>query len=378
MTLKLFGNDRDIIDLKTINEAKIQEIARSLLTKYVLVVGDKEYRLAEIEFYINSDVHNDKYTHGDLNQKQFAKWYFHRYPNGSYKSGTYKGLDITMGDPDTYFGILIRSIYCAETNEFIDGPCKTVNKILELNNCSDVKEYMTDRRRPSRRGCPCRSVSDPPEEGPAHPDPIHPVEAIPDIHHTPHNLSPPPMTDRPPSPEGGSGRSPPPTSAPTCTTHSTCRPTGSLNGGIRHRQVRRQPWKRPGTPEGSNLGYGISGRRGLPLGLPALRGHGATAEHAHLVGRCGGDARLLPEHRRRVCSEYGGDPWAVLLAGFSTAPWPATTLGLHDDAIASLCPAAHHSRGAARHRRKVSRVPALNRLNRQIVSITFLRGQFSH
>jgi len=37
-------------------------------------------------------------------------WYFHRYGSKGYKSGTYKGLDITFGQDSMYGGILIRSI----------------------------------------------------------------------------------------------------------------------------------------------------------------------------------------------------------------------------------------------------------------------------
>jgi hypothetical protein len=146
--LNLFSDPENLIDYDNVDEAKIQEIAKSLLQKYVLVVGDKEYRICEVEFYVNNDNHNDKYTHGDKNQKTFGKWYFHRYPNGAYKSGTYKGLDLTLGNENTFFGILIRSIYDDEEDEMTDGPCKTVNKILELNNCSDVKEYMENRDDP--------------------------------------------------------------------------------------------------------------------------------------------------------------------------------------------------------------------------------------
>lgn len=148
MTLNLFGEDRDIIDLKNINHDVIENIAKTLLNKYVLVVQNKQYRMAEIEFYIKSENHNDQYTHGDKNQKKFAKFYFHRYPNGSYKGGTYKGVDLTYGDDDTCFGILIRSIYDLETNELIEGPCKTVNKILELYNCDDVPEFMENKKDP--------------------------------------------------------------------------------------------------------------------------------------------------------------------------------------------------------------------------------------
>jgi len=145
--VNLFSDDFKI-DYDNITQELIQQIAESLLNKYVMVVGDKEYRLAEIEFYIKNDKHNDKYTHCDANQKKYSKWYFHRYHGGGYKSGTYKGVDLTLGNNVTYFGILIRSIYDTDTDTMIEGPCRTVNKILELNGCTDVKEYMTDKSDP--------------------------------------------------------------------------------------------------------------------------------------------------------------------------------------------------------------------------------------
>lgn len=148
MALKLFGKNKVHIDLLHINEQDVQNIAKSLINTYVLVVDDKEYRLAEIEFYIKSSNHNDQYTHGDLNQKKFARWYFHRYPNGSYKGGTYKGLDLTLGNDSTCFGILLRSIYCTDSEELIEGPCRIVNKILELNNVKDVAEFMKNKKDP--------------------------------------------------------------------------------------------------------------------------------------------------------------------------------------------------------------------------------------
>lgn len=151
--INLFPNDKltkASIDYDAIDESTIQILAQALLTKYVIVVGTKEFRICEIEFYVRNENHNDEYTHGDAHQKTYGKWYFHRYPNGSYKSGTYKGVDLTLGNANTYFGILIRSMYDEETDEMIEGPCKIVNKILELNSVEsgDVKGYMEGRLSP--------------------------------------------------------------------------------------------------------------------------------------------------------------------------------------------------------------------------------------
>ena len=77
--IKLFGPDKVAFNYDNITPAFIKQIAESLLQTHVLVVGEKEFRLAEVEFYINSESHKDEYTHGDPAQKVYNAWYFHRY-----------------------------------------------------------------------------------------------------------------------------------------------------------------------------------------------------------------------------------------------------------------------------------------------------------
>lgn len=127
------------------NFNKFNEIADILLNKVNLNIKGEKYRICEIEFYYHGDGHKDEYTHKDKDQLTFKKFYFHKYKTGSYKSGTYKGMDITLGNNTTYFGILIRSICNIQTNEFIEGPCRTVNKILELFGVSDVSQFMINK-----------------------------------------------------------------------------------------------------------------------------------------------------------------------------------------------------------------------------------------
>ncbi len=148
MSIKLFGKNREKIDYENVNGDLINRIAKSLLLKHVIVVNDVEYRICEIEFYIKSKNHNDSYTHCDPIQRMFGKWYFHRYGNGSYKNGTYKGMDLTLGSNNTYLGVLIRSIYNSDTDEITEGPCRVVNKILEHYGSSNVADYMQDKENP--------------------------------------------------------------------------------------------------------------------------------------------------------------------------------------------------------------------------------------
>mmetsp|Transcript_40052 Transcript_40052/g.52457 ORF Transcript_40052/g.52457 Transcript_40052/m.52457 type:complete len:210 (-) Transcript_40052:646-1275(-) len=99
-------------------EKLFADIAEAYLNHTVLEVrpcgsrNAKYFRVAEIEFYLNDyKVHKDTFTHGDSMQKQTGKWYFHKFGN-SYRSGTYKGLDVAIGKGDKVAagGILLRSL----------------------------------------------------------------------------------------------------------------------------------------------------------------------------------------------------------------------------------------------------------------------------
>lgn len=134
--------------LKTINtnSSNFEEIAKTILLQSILCVKDDEYDICEIEFYYRGKEHDDTYTHGMPDQKTKGKFYFHKYKTGTYKSGTYKGCDITLApDKKTYFGALIRSICDRKTKEFIEGPCRVVNKILEHFDVTTVKDFIGDK-----------------------------------------------------------------------------------------------------------------------------------------------------------------------------------------------------------------------------------------
>lgn len=118
------------------------EVADKILNKSVLMVKGKKFRICEIEFYYTNKEHNDEYTHCSPEQAKFGLFYFHKYANGTYKNGTYKGMDLTFGNADLYCGILVRSIYNIDDDEFIEGPCRSVNKILELNDKDNVADFM--------------------------------------------------------------------------------------------------------------------------------------------------------------------------------------------------------------------------------------------
>lgn len=126
------------------NEEKFKKFATYLLNQFEMKIGNDVITLEELEIYYKSEDHQDNYTHQCKDQLTNKMWYFHQYHNGTYKSGTYKGLDITFGNKEKsiYGGVLIRSINNSTTNEFITGPCNTVNYMLKKMECKEVEDLV--------------------------------------------------------------------------------------------------------------------------------------------------------------------------------------------------------------------------------------------
>lgn len=133
-------------DPSGLSQEKIKEvfdmIAEEILNKYCLNIQGRKHRIIEIEFYLTTDNHNDEYSHCDEMQKSFKKWYFHK--NGqTFKSGTYKGIDITFSSVG-YGGILIRGLEDLESGEIIDGPSLTVDRILKLCSANSIQDFVNE------------------------------------------------------------------------------------------------------------------------------------------------------------------------------------------------------------------------------------------
>jgi hypothetical protein len=91
-----------------------------------------------------------------------------------------------------------------------------------------------------------------------------------------------------------------------------------------------------GSVEGSNLGYGISGGEGfiwiaMPFVDPVEK-QNAT----QWWGDADASADYCVKTVRSVCEQYGGDPQAVVLAGFSRGAIGCNYIGLRNDEIARL------------------------------------------
>jgi hypothetical protein len=91
-----------------------------------------------------------------------------------------------------------------------------------------------------------------------------------------------------------------------------------------------------GRVEGSNLGYGISAGKGfIWVCMPYV-----NAKEKKNEIRWWGDVEATVTYCRktvrRVCEEYGGDPSAVIMTGFSRGAIGCGYLGLHDDKTADI------------------------------------------
>jgi hypothetical protein len=93
-----------------------------------------------------------------------------------------------------------------------------------------------------------------------------------------------------------------------------------------------------GVPEGSHLGYGLSGGSNfIWVCLPYVK---VTDGKPEIATTWWGDVdetlRYCTNTVALVCRGYGGDPGALVLCGFSRGAIAGNYLGLHDDAVAPL------------------------------------------
>jgi hypothetical protein len=112
------------------------ELANRLLNAVDFVVAGKRYRFAELEMYYSGWGHSDLFAHRDPVQLEDGRWYFHR-TRGEYRGGSFKGLDIALGDGASYFGVLIRTIVLPD-GTVLDGPSLTVDHLLAQTRTASV------------------------------------------------------------------------------------------------------------------------------------------------------------------------------------------------------------------------------------------------
>ena len=114
-----------------------RRLAALLLGGATWHIAGQEHRFVEIELYWNGPGHHDTFTHGDIMQKEFGRWYFHR-SGATYRGGSYKGLDIAVGGAHTWAGILVRGLERLADGALVDGPSMCVDHILALTGQSSI------------------------------------------------------------------------------------------------------------------------------------------------------------------------------------------------------------------------------------------------
>ena len=112
------------------------EIAGRLLNATDFIVAGSRYRFAELEMYYSGGPHADHFSHREPVQLADGRWYFHR-TRGEYRGGSFKGLDLALGDGTAYFGVLIRTLVGPD-GTVIDGPSLTVDHLLTQTKAASV------------------------------------------------------------------------------------------------------------------------------------------------------------------------------------------------------------------------------------------------
>jgi len=127
----------------------LHDVAKNLMCHWDLWIGEHCHRILELEAYVHSHCHADPYTHGDEGQRSCGVWYFHR-QGTTFKSGSFKGLDLACGDSatGTSAGLLIRSVTEEQdsgTPELTEGPCLVVDRILRLCGQPSIQAFVAGR-----------------------------------------------------------------------------------------------------------------------------------------------------------------------------------------------------------------------------------------
>jgi hypothetical protein len=111
-------------------------IANLLLNGTRLIAGGEAHRLIEVEAYYHSTDHADAFAHRDPIQLEQGRWYFHK-TGGVYRSGSFKGLDLTFGDGTAHGGFLFRGLE-KPGGELVDGPSLLTDYLLSKCGQRDI------------------------------------------------------------------------------------------------------------------------------------------------------------------------------------------------------------------------------------------------
>lgn len=121
-----------------VSMAWFTKIASRLLEGCRLHVGGETRRFTEIEFYYFGDGHEDIFAHKDEVQQEMGRWYFHK-SRGTYRGGSFKGLDISFGSEGAFAGVLLRGLEKPD-GDLVDGPSLLVDHLLDKAGYDTVAE----------------------------------------------------------------------------------------------------------------------------------------------------------------------------------------------------------------------------------------------
>jgi hypothetical protein len=127
-------------------EAWFARIADHLLNHSRWMIAGTPHRLVDIEFYYRGPGLVDPFVHGNPIMAKAGLWYFHR-TGGSYRGGSFKGIDLTFGDGKARGGILFRAAE-APDGRLIDGPSLLVDRAIRwcrVETVSELDEKIAER-----------------------------------------------------------------------------------------------------------------------------------------------------------------------------------------------------------------------------------------
>lgn len=113
-------------------------VADRLLNHLRLYVAGRPHRLIEVEAYVHAPDHPDPFPHRHPIQSRPGRWYFHR-SGGSYRGGSFKGVDVSVGSGPACGGFLLRGLE-APDGTVIDGPSLLVDHLLSGTRYGTVAE----------------------------------------------------------------------------------------------------------------------------------------------------------------------------------------------------------------------------------------------
>lgn len=118
--------------------AWFDRLAERLLNGGRLLANGQPHRLLEVEAYYHAPFHPDPFPHKNPIQLTGGRWYFHR-TGGVYRGGSFKGLDVSMGDGASYGGMLLRGLE-TPAGRVVDGPSLLVDHLLTTTGYLSVAD----------------------------------------------------------------------------------------------------------------------------------------------------------------------------------------------------------------------------------------------